>query len=170
MKYTIRGKKKNVVKIDQNSNFHSSEEVQLGRKKYQVRISEIGDDGHIKSITINNKIYPVEIEKRKDGFPNRVLLNGIPYEVEIERVESTRYNPPKKKQSVSGKVQSPLPGQIIAILVDEGMQVRKGQILVILESMKMENEISAPKNGTIKNVGVRRGDSVMKGHVIIEIQ
>jgi len=170
MKYTVRGKKRFAVKIDQKSTFSSPEEIQLGRKKYQVSIAELGDDGRIKSITINDKFYPVEIEKRNDGFPNKVLLNGIPYELEIERVESTRYRPPNKKKSVSGEVKSSLPGQITAILVKEGMQVRKGQTLIILESMKMENEINAPKSGVIKKVYVEKGDSVMKGHLLIDIQ
>ena len=170
MKYTIRGRKKTVVKIDQTSSFSGTEEVVLGSKKYQVSVSEFGEDGRIKAVSINNKFYPVEIEKRNDGLPYKVVLNSIPYELEIERVESTRYRVPRKNKAVSGEVKSSLPGQIVAILVEEGMQVKKGQTLVILESMKMENEINSPKSGVVKKVFVKSGDSVMKGHLLVDIQ
>jgi glutaconyl-CoA/methylmalonyl-CoA decarboxylase subunit gamma len=170
MKYTVRGRKRTIVKIDQKSNFSGNEEVILGRKKYIVSVNEIGEDGRIKSVSINNKVYPVEIEKRNDGLPTKVVLNSIPYDLEIERVESTRYRIPSKKKTISGEVKSSLPGQIIAILVEKGMSIKKGQTLLILESMKMENEINSPKSGIVKQVFVKSGDSVMKGHLLVEIQ
>ncbi|MCP4751677.1 MAG: biotin/lipoyl-binding protein [Proteobacteria bacterium] len=169
MKYTVRCGKKRSVKIDRRSDFSGEVDIMVGKKKYTTKIKDTFPDGRIKTVLINNKVYPVQVERREDGFPCSVALNGIPYDVEILKVESTRYRPPTPQKTISGKVKSGLPGQIAAILVEEGAKVQKGQPLLILESMKMENEILAHKSGTVNKIFVTPGQLVMKGHLMIEI-
>ncbi|WP_297437439.1 acetyl-CoA carboxylase biotin carboxyl carrier protein subunit [Thermococcus sp.] len=68
-----------------------------------------------------------------------------------------------------GAVTAPMPGKILRILVKEGEQVKTGQGLLILEAMKMENEIPAPKNGIIKKILVKEGDTVNTGQTLIQL-
>ncbi|CAD5243539.1 acetyl-CoA carboxylase biotin carboxyl carrier protein subunit [Thermococcus camini] len=68
-----------------------------------------------------------------------------------------------------GVVTAPMPGKILRILVKEGEQVKTGQGLVVLEAMKMENEIPAPKDGVVKKILVKEGDTVDTGQALIEL-
>ena len=68
-----------------------------------------------------------------------------------------------------GVVTSPMPGKILRILVKEGEQVKTGQGLVVLEAMKMENEIPAPKDGVVKKILIKEGDTVDTGQPLIEL-
>ncbi len=169
MKYTVRCGKKYPIRIDRKIDLSETVNIQVGKRQYLVKIKDTYSDGKIKTLIVNNKVFPVQVQRRKDAFPTLVTLNGIPYDVCIDKVESTRYRPPAVKRTISGKIKSALPGQIQAVLVEEGEKVRKGQPVLILESMKMENEIIAPKNGIVKRIAVTSGQSVMKGHILIEI-
>lgn len=98
----------------------------------------------------------------------RVNVNGSLYEVEIEEMQAptTMSAPaaaPKAAPKAAGagaQVKAPMPGTILDVRVQNGAKVKKGDVLVILEAMKMENEIQAPCDGTVTSVGVRKGDSV----------
>lgn len=170
MKYTVRCGKKRQIKIDRKSSFSGKETIQVGRKSHAVEIKETYADGSLKTVIINNKTYPVQVDRNNDGFPDNVILNGISYPIEIEKVESTRYKPKPQKKQISGKVISALPGQIISILIKKGDHVAKDQPLVILESMKMENEVLSPKTGVVEKIHVNLDQIVMKGHLILEIK
>ncbi|MBP3203254.1 MAG: biotin/lipoyl-binding protein, partial [Bacteroidales bacterium] len=67
------------------------------------------------------------------------------------------------------KVNSPLPGVIVEVSVKEGQAVKAGQKVAVLEAMKMENEISAPKDGTITAIHVNKGDSILEGAPVVTI-
>jgi len=71
--------------------------------------------------------------------------------------------------SRDGKVQAPMPGGIIALHVKEGEHVTAGQPLVVLESMKMHNEITSPSNGVVRRVHIKVGEQVSFGHVLVEV-
>ena len=66
-------------------------------------------------------------------------------------------------------MRAPLVGRVLRILVSEGQQVRAGQTLLVLESMKMENEIVSPRDGTVRNIRVREGETVERGQVLMEV-
>ena len=66
-------------------------------------------------------------------------------------------------------VRAPMPGKIIDVLVREGSTVLRGESLLILEAMKMQNEIQSPVNGTIRSISVKAGANVMKDDVLVEI-
>ena len=103
----------------------------------------------------------------------RVNVNGSLYEVEIEEMEAPAAGAaapaaaqapaaPKAPAAPAGgqQIKAPMPGTILDVRVQAGQAVKKGQVLVILEAMKMENEILAPCDGTVSSVSVRKGDSV----------
>ena len=104
----------------------------------------------------------------------RVNVNGSLYEVEIEEMQAPATMSAPKAASAApaapaaapapagagAKVNAPMPGTILDVRVQNGAKVKKGDVLVILEAMKMENEIQAPCDGTVTSVCVRKGDSV----------
>jgi len=75
----------------------------------------------------------------------------------------------RARGSRDGKVQAPMPGGIIALHVKEGEHVTAGQPLVVLESMKMHNEITSPSNGVVRRVHIKVGEQVSFGHVLVEV-
>lgn len=102
----------------------------------------------------------------------RVNVNGSLYEVEIEEMQApatmSAAKPAAAKPAAAApaaagagaKVNAPMPGTILDVRVQNGAKVKKGDVLVILEAMKMENEIQAPCDGTVTSVCVKKGDSV----------
>lgn len=121
-----------------------------------------------------------------------VRVNGIPYEVEIEEMGSGRMAPqamPMRNQAAAEstpareyrasredeatgdnvKVNSPMPGTVLKLNVQTGSRVTKGQILLILEAMKMENEIAAPCDGVISGIGAKKGAQVNAGDLLLTI-
>lgn len=100
----------------------------------------------------------------------RVNVNGSLYEVEIEEMQAPATMSAAKPAPAApaapvaagagAKVNAPMPGTILDVRVQNGAKVKKGDVLVILEAMKMENEIQAPCDGTVTSVAVRKGDSV----------
>ena len=100
----------------------------------------------------------------------RVNVNGSLYEVEIEEMDAPAAGAaapqapaaPKAPAAPAGgqQIKAPMPGTILDVRVQAGQAIKKGQVLVILEAMKMENEIQAPCDGTVTSVSVKKGDSV----------
>jgi len=132
--------------------------------------------------TIRGNEYEVNINSFEDNIAE-VDVNGSIYQVELaEQVKTTktpklvRSKPVVTKESkpepVSGlsKVEAPLPGTIFKINVKEGDEVKKGQVLMIMEAMKMENNVLAEKDGVISKVHVTEGASVLQGDVLAEIE
>lgn len=122
----------------------------------------------------------------------QIALNGHNYEVEVEFAEPMQaqefqtYAPapaatapeaapvaaPAAAPSVTGSgdsVDSPMPGTILKVNVSQGQAVKEGDVLVVLEAMKMENEIMAPKSGTVKQVLVSKGSTVETGSALVVI-
>ncbi len=108
----------------------------------------------------------------------KVTVNGTAYEVEIETMDgaSAKAAPaaapatPKAAVPTGGEtVQSPMPGNILGVNVKVGDSVKKGDVLMILEAMKMKNEIMSPCDGTVKAVEVSKGVSVETGATLCVI-
>ena len=111
-----------------------------------------------------------------------VTVNGTQYEDEVEQLDggeqaASAPQEPKKmpaekpKKPVSGTpVSAPMPGNIVKVLVSAGAHVKSGDLLFILEAMKMENEIFAPQDGTVADVAVKPGDTVKTGEVLLTLQ
>lgn len=108
-----------------------------------------------------------------------VTINGKKYEVEVEKVSSNgngAAKPVENKVNVSsadlsGKVTvtAPLPGKILSVNVSEGQKVKKGDVLFILEAMKMENEVMAPQDGIVSKVLVSKGAQVNSGDILLSL-
>ena len=104
-----------------------------------------------------------------------ITVNGVAYSVSVEEtaagaapVAAAPAAAPKAAAGAAGAVtvKAPMPGNILDVKVAAGASVKAGDVLVILEAMKMENEISAPQDGTIASIDVRKGDTVNSGDVL----
>jgi len=110
----------------------------------------------------------------------RVNVNGTSYEIEIELMSETeaaqapvQATAPAAAPKASGEgeaVSAPMPGTILDVKVNVGDSVKKGQVLMILEAMKMENEIMAGTDGVVTSVGVTKGASVQTGDALCTIK
>ncbi|MDR1585655.1 MAG: biotin/lipoyl-binding protein [Prevotellaceae bacterium] len=136
---------------------------------------------------IKDQVYDVAV----DSLENNLLelnVNGKKYSVELEeevvtpkkdvQIETDKKPVPPKKEllpaSVSERTEvvritAPLPGSIVRIIAKEGSVVKNGDALLVMESMKMENNILADANGTIKKIHVTAGQNVMQDDVLVEI-
>ncbi|NTU97882.1 MAG: biotin/lipoyl-binding protein [Chlorobiaceae bacterium] len=133
--------------------------------------------------TIAGNRYNVEI-KSLDDLGAEIDVNGTSYLVELgheiprpqtpKLVRSAPTAPPKPPELLNKPglclIKAPLPGTIIAISVEPGMKIALEQPVLVLEAMKMENNIFAEKPGTVKTVRVAVGDTVMQGDVLIELE
>ena len=127
---------------------------------------------------INGAEYKCAVEEIEAGKTN-VTVNGKVYTVETEAPAAPAPKPaapaapkaeaPKSAAPVAGglQVKSPLPGSVIKVLVSEGQAVKRGDTLLTLESMKMENAIMAEQDGTVKQVAVTPGQNVMQDDLLI---
>ena len=88
------------------------------------------------------------------------------------RPEKPSPQAPEEIQKGSGlsKITAPLPGTIFKVIVKEGDMVKKGDAVLIMEAMKMENNVLAEKEGVVKKIQVKEGDSVLQGDLLIEIE
>ena len=126
---------------------------------------------------INGNVYKVAIGDIEDNIAH-VEVNGTPYKVEMEKAPKVVVKPVARPAATSapaastGKsgVKSPLPGVILDIKVNVGDTVKKGQVIIILEAMKMENNINADKDGKITAINVNKGDSVLEGTDLVIIE
>ena len=110
----------------------------------------------------------------------RVNVNGTQYDITLEVLEGEAAAAPKaapapapaapKAAPAGGQsVAAPMPGTILAVNVKPGQAVKKGDVLIMLEAMKMENEIMAPVDGTVGVVNVTKGQSVQSGDVLLTL-
>ena len=124
----------------------------------------------IYTVKINNKEYDVEVERGKANIikTTEVAAQSTPAPVIASAPVSAPTSP---VISVGGEViKSPMPGTILDIKVSKETRVKKGEVLLILEAMKMENEILAPSDGVVAQVFVSKGSSVNTDDALISIQ
>jgi len=172
MKCTVRTRsQKNVFDIPQIASLRSDFEIKKEKDVSKVRILETWPDGSPRLVMINGKVLSIVVRKKGNGFPDSVDINGTRYSVDVSKIDSSHYGGETKsvKHTGGGKITAVLPGQISSLQAKPGQEVKKGQLLGILEAMKMENEILAPCDGKIHSVRVERGQTVMRGDLILEI-
>ena len=133
------------------------------------------------SFKINGVEYKTTVAEKEGGM-TEVTVNGKAYTVEMEKPAAHRAAPAAPKAAPQAaaapkaggaapaggmQVKSPLPGSIIKVLVSEGQAVKKGDTLLTLESMKMENTVAAECDGTVKQIAVTAGQNVMQDDLLV---
>lgn len=144
--------------------------IRIGKRDYEVKLK--ADEKYGTYILWKNRKYPVEIvSSRQNRY--EILFNDISYSFTVETPFSLQRM--KVLNSKKGKVEkefikAPMPGKIIDVLVREGSSVLRGEPLLILEAMKMQNEIISPVSGTIVKVMAKANTNVMKDDLLVEIK
>ncbi len=151
---------------------------------------EVIDERHV---SVNGKTYEVDFESvsgqpvysliadgrsheayvRESEGEWQVLLRGRLYPVKVEDEREKRL-----RAAAGGGVaetgeyhlKAPMPGLVVSIPVDEGQEVKKGQVLLILESMKMQNELKSPRDGIVNRIKVKAGESVEQKQALMSVQ
>ena len=164
MKYvTVVGDHSYIVDVEREG-----EIVQDG-VTHQLDIRAIDQEG-LYSLLLDNRSYEALVEESDDEL--RVLIDGALYTVRVVDERAKRLAEAAGAFTPAGGelgIKSPMPGLIVAVPVNEGEAVKKGQVLVVLESMKMENELKAPRDGVVTAVKVTPRQAVEQGQVLLTI-
>ena len=132
----------------------------INGKDYAVTIGEA--EGKMLSVNVNGADYQVELENAPVAAPSAPAQAVAPAAAAAPAA-------PAAPAGAGEKVNSPLPGVIVEVCVKEGQAVKAGQKVAVLEAMKMENEIPAPKDGTVTAIHVTKGDSILEGAPVVTI-
>jgi len=145
------------------------EEVIINKKKQEIKIIE--EDG-VTFVIYNNKKFAVEIfEKNQNKY--EIIVNGVSYQFSVESpisYERKKYLSKLQQQQKIEAVTAPMPGKILDLMVEENSEIKEGEPLLILEAMKMQNEINSHVSGKIKKIYVKQNDTVAKDDVLVEIE
>jgi biotin carboxyl carrier protein len=139
--------------------------VLVDGRALEVDAREAGPHGL--SLLVAGRSHDVAVERREGGY--RVAVGGEV--VDVALLEAAR-GAPVVRRAASGpsRVQAPMPGKLVRVLVTAGEEVGAGQGLVVMEAMKMENEIRAPRAGRVKEAPVREGQAVETGALLVLLE
>lgn len=137
----------------------------INGNEYTVHVANV--EGNVAEVEVNGTPYKVEMDKE-------LKQTKTPKLVRPEAVPATDSHPSVAKttspgSATSGSIKSPLPGVVLDVYVKPGDMVKVGQRLLLLEAMKMENNIDSDKEGKVVDVKVSKGSSVLEGDVLIII-
>ena len=165
-------------------------EVSIAEKTYRVELVRT-DEGQTKwTCKLNGREVPIDAALIQEGVLS-ILLNGKSYEVKQELIGTetnvvmgherfsasvrdprsfrSRQRAGTSEQGVK-KITAPMPGKVVRILAAVGDQVEAGQSVIVIEAMKMQNELKAPKSGVIKKITVAEGAAVEAGQALAEVE
>ncbi len=160
---TVNGREFRVEILDERH-------VKVNDRVYEVDFVNIGDRP-LYSLLASGRSFEANVHAEDDLW--HVLLRGRLYAVQVE---DERERALRARAGVEGqdkrplRLKSPMPGLIVEVKVQPGQEVRKGDTLLILESMKMQNEIKAPRDGVIVAVFVENGQSVAQGEALVQLE
>ena len=138
----------------------------INGNKYNVTIGDIEEN--IAHVEVNGTPYTIEMEKAP-AAPKKVVRPVVAAAPAAAAPEPAKVSRPAASGGKSG-IKSPLPGVILQVKVNVGDQVTKGQVLMVLEAMKMENNILSDKDGKVAAINVSKGDSILEGTDLIVIE
>ena len=137
--------------------------------KYEVDIVDIVDN--MAQVEVNGMTYNVEIEAGLSSVPKVIMPKVIKAAPATAKPAQPQVHVPAAAPAATTAftVKSPLPGTVLDIFVNVGDTVKSGQRIILLEAMKMENNIDAERDGVIASINVNKSDSVMEGDVLLTI-
>ncbi len=136
-------------------------------KSYNVSVNETGEN--TSEVVVNGKAFNVEIEKQETTKSVVKRVVNATTQKATSKVAPTAVSP-SRPAGGSKSVKSPLPGSIAKVLVSVGQLVKRGDTLLTIESMKMENSIMASKDGTVTAVYVQAGQNVLQGDALFDLE
>ena len=167
--YTIKINETNDHKVDLQKSSNSSIEGTINNLFFSSEIIKVRDG--VFHIIKDYKSYTVEIVKQiPEEKKLTVKINNTSYNLSIkDKYDELLHN--LGLDTLTSKkvndIKAPMPGMVFKILVEEGQEIKKGDPLIILEAMKMENVLKSPTDGTIKKIAVKTGIAVEKNQILI---
>jgi biotin carboxyl carrier protein len=160
--------------------------VRIDNHDYEVDLSLALLNGDTYTATVNGEKVSVTVPNIQAPVTEMewLIINGRPYEIVFDpnlqwlnawdgahavEVHDRRQHVPRPR-SGDGRIKAPIPGLITRILVEPGANVQAGQPVIVLEAMKMENEIRAPFDGVMTSIPVTTGQTVVRNQVLAEVQ
>jgi biotin carboxyl carrier protein len=165
MKYitTVDGKEYQIEVVDEKH-------VRVGDRLLQVDFESVNGQP-VFSVILDGKSYESFISEGDEGW--QVLMRGRQYQVIVEDEREKRLRAAAGGGVAEGgefNLKAPMPGLVVAIPVSEGQEIKKGQVLIILESMKMQNELKSPKDGVVERIRVKPGESVEQKQALLSVK
>lgn len=144
--------------------------ISIDGKTYEVDFESVSGQP-VYSLIVDGRSHEAYVQENDNVW--QVLLRGRLYPVTVEDEREKRL-----RAAAGGGVaetgefhlKAPMPGLVVSILVAEGQEVKKGQVLLILESMKMQNELKSPRDGIVNRIKVRAGESVEQKQSLLSVQ
>jgi acetyl/propionyl-CoA carboxylase alpha subunit len=165
MKYTAIVQGQN-VEIALNHKGHGVIEAEIGGRKYTF-LGKAVEPG-VYWLTKDNQSFEVGVGQTVDGY--LVSLLGRQISVEILDTRNALRRAAQHDHDGVAQIRAPMPGKVIKVLAAEGAEVEPNQGIVVLEAMKMQNEIKSPKKGVVRKIGVTEGAAVNAGDFIASVE
>ncbi|MEJ2011653.1 MAG: biotin/lipoyl-binding protein [Anaerolineales bacterium] len=147
----------------------SDQQLIVNGEQMQVDFQSVANQP-IFSLLLNGKSHEASIFPSDTGY--QVLFLGQLFNVVVEDERQRRLRTSSGGPTVHGgeiQLRAPMPGMVVDVPVEEGQQVAAGENLIILESMKMQNELKSPREGVVSRVRVKAGDNVDQNQVMITL-
>ena len=146
------------------------DEVTVDGERHAVDLQPI-DGNTLFSLIIDNRSHELHVERREGMY--YVVLHGDRYPVDVGQArlkELIAMSQHAHEHASGAVVEAPMPGLVVKMLVEQGEEVEADQPLLILEAMKMENELRSPAEGTVRTIGAAAGDTVNQGDVLVVVE
>ena len=140
-------------------------EARIGDKKYVLEARAVQPGFYW--LNWENRSIEVVVTEKNGGY--LVMLNGRQILVELGDLRNALRQAHQGQAGVA-QVRAPMPGKIIRVLVKAGDEVQANQGILVMEAMKMQNEIKSPKQGIVKKLGVTAGSAVNSGDLLVEVE
>lgn len=165
MKYTaiIDGER---IEIELNRSQATTIETVIGGRKYVLDVKAV--EPGVYWFNWNNRSIEISITPNGDGYV--VSSEGHHISVEIADARTARRKAAQQGHAGTVELRAPMPGKVVKVLVSEGAEVKANQGILVMEAMKMQNEIKSPKNGIVKKVGVKEAAAVNAGDLLAIVE
>jgi biotin carboxyl carrier protein len=165
MKYitTINGREFAIEIVDDRH-------VNVNGNLYQIDFEAVSGQP-VYSLILDGKSHEAYVLENDDEW--QVLLRGRLYPAKVEDEREKRLRAAAGGGVAEGgefHLKAPMPGLVVAIPVNEGQEIKKGQVLLILESMKMQNELKSPRDGVVNRIKVKAGETVEQKQTLLSVQ
>jgi len=137
--------------------YHVDFEAVSGQPVYSLIVDGKSHEGFVREsddewqVLLHGRLYPVKVEDEREKRLRAAAGGGV--------AESGEFH-----------LKAPMPGLVVTVPVEEGQEVKKGQVLIILESMKMQNELKSPRDGIVNRIKVKAGESVEQKQALLSVQ
>jgi biotin carboxyl carrier protein len=139
------------VQLDLSTIGHDNTHVLYQNKSFNTELVDINKAEKTCKIKVNGNIYQISIEDQFDVLLKQLGLDNLAVNKVLE-------------------IKAPMPGLVLKVLVEENVEVKKGDNLLVLEAMKMENILKSSTDGVVKKILVRQGDKVEKNQILVQFR